>query len=99
MRIPVVTLVVDSASVRSFNARKPTVVETVGRVMSSVQAGALNIHQPVSAQHADQVLIHLVDAVNRAGLRIWVALPSGEVVDTADSVMRPAASVSALRFG
>lgn len=99
MRMPVVTLVVNSSSVRSFNARMPTVLETVGRVMDSVQAGGLNIRQPVSAQHADQVLIQLVDAVNRAGLRILLALPSGELVDTGDSVVRPAASVSTLRFG
>lgn len=99
MRMPVVTLVVNSASVRSFNARMPTVLETVGRVVSSVQAGALNIRQPVSAQHADQVLIALVDAFNRADLRAYVALPSGELIDTGDSVVRPAASVSTLRFG
>lgn len=99
MRMPVVTLVINSSSVRSFNARMPSVLETVGRVVGSVQAGALNVHQPVSAQHADQVLTQLVDAINRADLRVLIALPSGEVVDSGDSVMRPAASVTTLRFG
>lgn len=99
MRIPVVTLVVSSASVRSFNARMPTVPETVARVINCVQAGAMNIHQPVSALHADQVLSELVLAARRVEVRVYVSLPTGEIVDTAEAVLRPAASVASIRVG
>lgn len=94
MATPVVTLVVSSASVRSFGARPPTVDETVERVVRAVQLGAMKLAQPVRICDADDVLVGLYHAAHSSGAEMLVVLPSGEVVDLHNAVLRPASPIS-----
>lgn len=94
MATPVVILVINSASVRSFGACPPTVDEIVERVVRAVTAGAAKLAQPVRVCDADDVLVGLYHAARSSGLQMLVVLPSGEVVDLHNAVLRPASPIS-----
>lgn len=95
MHKPVITLIVDKAAVRNFNGAPPSVTKIVSRSLRAVVAGAFNVHQPVPRGSADAVLQALIEGARERNIPLMVLLPSGEVVDSALCVVRPAASVVA----
>lgn len=93
MHKPIVTLIVDQAAIRNFNGVPPSVAEVVSRILRGIAAGAFNVHQSVTRNAAEDVLITLIMEASSRSVPLLVCLPSGEVVDSEDFVVRPAARV------
>lgn len=88
MRTPTVTLVAKEAALRPFGLPPPACAVLGERVVQAVRAGSFDVSQPVAQCMVDGLVTDIIMRARMCGINLTVILPSGEMVDSVNAVMR-----------